>query len=50
MPGLPGEPGTEGIGIPGPKVCIHLFFRFFAFVSVYGDAHSSFDNFMSVSG
>ncbi len=22
MPGLPGEPGVEGIGIPGPKVCL----------------------------
>ena len=25
MQGLPGEPGPEGIGIPGPKVCLCVF-------------------------
>lgn len=27
MPGLPGELGPEGIGIPGPKVSVYITFK-----------------------
>ncbi len=55
MPGLPGEPGVEGIGIPGPKVYFNLCFKFVCFsdacICLYVQgAYSAFDHFMSVSG